>query len=368
MRGTTLITGADGYLGRRLAARLLAEGDDDLILAVRAADRDELAAKRERLAAELGMEPGGRARVMAADVTRDDAWEDLDTRAVTRIVHAAAVTRFNVERDTARRVNAEGTARVLALAARCDRLQRFALLSTLYAAGRRRGEVREQRLSDAGFVNHYEWSKWAAEERVLTAAGELPVSVLRLPTLIADDDSGRVSQYNAFHNTLKLFYYGLLSLMPGDHGTPLSLATAEFTTTAVARLLDPAIAGGVFHICPDPAGTASLGELIDTAFTVFEGEDAFRRRGVLRPLPCDRESFEDLLTASDLLRAGPIHQSLASVSPFAHQLYLPKTFDNTALRAVWPGYAAPDPIALARATCAGLIASRWGRRTQETPR
>ncbi|MEV5510657.1 SDR family oxidoreductase [Streptomyces orinoci] len=366
MRGTTLITGADGYLGRRLAATLLGRDEDDLILTVRAADRAELAVKRERLAAELGPGAMGRARVVAADAGRDGAWADLDPRGVTRIVHAAAVTRFNVDRETARRVNTEGTARLLALAARCDNLQRFALLSTLYAAGRRRGDVHEERLPDAGFVNHYEWSKWAAEEQVLDAAGRLPVSVFRLPTLVAEDDDGRVVQYNAFHNTLKLFYYGLLSLVPGDRGTPLSLATAAFTTAAVARLLDPATGGGVFHICPDPAGTASLGELLDTAFTVFERDEAFRRRGVLRPLPCDRESFQDLLNAADQLRAGPVHQSLSSVSPFAHQLYLPKTFHNPALRAVWPGYAAPDPLALAEATCARLVASRWGRRTEET--
>ncbi|MEU1627595.1 SDR family oxidoreductase [Streptomyces sp. NPDC020096] len=367
MRGTTLITGADGYLGRRLTAALLADGDDDLILAVRAKDSAELTAKQERLAQQLGRDAVGRTRITAADLSLDDALEDIDARAVTRIVHAAAVTRFNVERDIAQSVNVGGTIRLRAFAARCDNLQRLAMLSTLYAAGRRRGDVREERFDDAGFVNHYEWSKWAAEDHVLDAAGDLPVSVLRLPTLIADDDSGEVTQYNAFHNTLKLFYYGLLSLLPGDGTTPLSLATAAFTTSAVTRLLDPAIADGIYHICPDPADTATLDQLIDIAFTVFERDAGFRRRGLIRPLPCDQESFEDLLDAADLLRGGPIHQSLSSVSPFAHQLYLPKTFRNDALRAAWPGYAAPDPIALAETTCIRLIESKWGRRTQETP-
>ncbi|MFJ8314150.1 MULTISPECIES: SDR family oxidoreductase [unclassified Streptomyces] len=364
MNGTTLITGADGYLGRRLAAALLAESDDHLVLAVRAADGSDLAVKQRWLREELGEGATNRSRVVAADVTQDGVLAEIDPRTVTRIVHAAAVTRFNTPRDIAQRVNVDGTARLLAFAARCEHLQRFALLSTLYSAGRRRGAILEERLADSGFVNHYEWSKWAAEELVLDAADELPVSVLRLPTLVADDDDGRVTQYNVFHNTLKLFHYGLLSLVPGERETPLSLATAGFTTAAVTRLLDPAVPGGVYHVCPDPADTASLGELIDTAFAVFERDAGFRRRGVLRPVPCDEESFEDLLNASDLLRAGPLYQSLASVSPFAHQLYLPKTFHNTALRAAWPGYAAPDPIALAQATCARLVATRWGRRSE----
>jgi nucleoside-diphosphate-sugar epimerase len=366
MRGTTVITGADGYVGRRLAAALLAEGDDDLILAVRAEDDAELTRKREELTHDLGPRAVGRTRTVAADLTRDDALRDIDARVVTRIVHAAAVTRFNVERGTAERVNVAGTVRLRAFAARCDNLQRLALLSTLYAAGRRRGDIREQRLADAGFVNHYEWSKWAAEDHVLGADGDVPVSVLRLPTVVADDDSGGVSQYNAFHNTLRLFYYGLLSLVPGEKTTPLSLATASFVSTAVTRLLDPAVADGVYHVCPDPHDTATLGELIDSAFTVFESDAGFRRRGLIRPVPCDQESFKDLLEASDLLRAGPIHQSLSSVSPFAHQLYLPKTFRNESLRAAWPGYAAPDPLVLAEAVCNGLVASKWGRRAQET--
>ncbi|MFC5031406.1 NAD-dependent epimerase/dehydratase family protein [Streptomyces sp. So13.3] len=366
MRGTTVITGADGYLGRRLAAALLDDGDDDLILAVRAASAIELDSKWERLAEELGPDAAGRTRCVAADVRHDSLLSDVDPGVVTRIVHGAAVTRFNVERDIAADINVAGAVRLRAFAGRCENLQRFALLSTLYAAGSHQGDIAEERLPDAGFVNHYEWSKWAAEEQLLGAAGEMPVSVLRLPTVIADDDSGHVTQYNVFHNTLKLFHYGLLSLLPGDEKTPLSLATAAFTVSAVTRLLDPAVADGVYHVCPDPARTPTLGELVDLAFSVFERDSGFRRRGLIRPVPCDRESFDDLLHAATGLRAGPLHQSLASVSPFAAQLYLPKTFRNEALRAAWPAYAAPDPYALTEATCTRLVTSKWGRRPEET--
>ncbi|MEU3465699.1 SDR family oxidoreductase [Streptomyces sp. NPDC006733] len=366
MRGTTVITGAGGYLGRRLAAALLDDGDDELVLAVRAASAAELAAKQERLLRELGPDAVGRTRCVAVDVRRDHLLPDVDPGAVTRIVHAAAVTRFNVERDLAEAVNVHGTVRLLAFAERCAHLRRFALLSTLYAVGSRTGDIAEEPSVPVGFVNHYEWSKWAAEEHVLDAADRIPVSVLRLPTIIADDDSGRVTQYNVFHNTLKLFHYGLLSLLPGDERTPLALATAAFTVTAVTRLLDPAVAGGVYHVCPGPERTPALGELVDTAFTVFARDAGFRRRGLLRPVPCDRESFEDLLLAATGLRAGPLHQSLASVSPFAAQLYLPKTFRNDALRAAWPGGTAPDPYALTEAVCTRLVASKWGRRPEET--
>jgi nucleoside-diphosphate-sugar epimerase len=363
--GTTLITGADGYIGRRVAAALLEAGDDRLVLALRAADAAEFAAKRARLECALPPAAAGRSRdrvrFVPADLSHDGALDQVDARTVTRIVHAAAVTRFSVERDLAQRVNARGTARLTAFAAGCARLERLALLSTLYSAGRRSGDVAERRHGDTGFANHYEWSKWAAEEAVLSAPG-LPVSVFRLPTVIADDDGGRVTQYNAFHNTLKLYFYGLLSLLPGLPSTPLSLATAAFTTTAITRLLDPAAPDGIYHVCPDEADTPVLDQLITVAFSVFERDGAFRRRQLVPPAYCDQESFNDLVAAASHFRAGgPIQESLASVAPFGNQLYLPKTFRNDALRAAWPGYQAPDPVTLVAAVCEQLVASRWGR-------
>ncbi|WP_155370994.1 SDR family oxidoreductase [Catellatospora vulcania] len=337
---STLITGADGYLGRRIAAALRGQ---DLILAVRCADETELDHKRARLAHVAD------APVVPVDLRDADPFARVDPRQVTRIIHAAAVIRFDVTRDTADQVNVAGTARVREFAHRCDRLDQLMLLSTLYSAGRRRGEVHETRHDDAGFVNHYEWSKWAAEECLLDPPG-LPVTVARLPTLIADDTTGAVAQYNAFHHTMRLYHAGLLTLLPGDPATPLSLATAEFTVDAVTALL--AAPPGVYQICPGPV---TLGAAIDTAFAVFEHDPGFRRRMLPRPIPCDQASFHDMAQAAQRLRGGPLQPALASVTPFAEQLYLPKHFRTDRLRAAWPGYRAQDATALVAAACTDLI-------------
>ncbi|MEV0458760.1 SDR family oxidoreductase [Catellatospora methionotrophica] len=337
---TTLITGADGYLGRRIAAALRGE---DLVLAVRCADPAELDRKRARLA-DVADAP-----VVPVDLRDADPFAQVDPRRITRIVHAAAVIRFDVSRDTAERVNVAGTARVREFAQRCDRLDRLMLLSTLYSAGRRRGQVGETRHDDSGFVNHYEWSKWAAEECLLDRP-ELPVSVVRLPTLIAEDAAGAVAQYNAFHHTMRLYYSGLLTLLPGDPATPLSLASAAFTVDAVTALL--AAPTGIYQVCPGPV---TLGAAIDTAFAVFEQDPGFRRRMLPRPVPCDPASFRDLAQAAQRLRGGPLQPALASVTPFAEQLYLPKHFLTDRLRAAWPGYRTQDAVALVAAACTDLI-------------
>lgn len=341
--GVVLVTGAGGYLGGLIAAQAGRRGG-----------------------------AGGPGRVLAldraaADLAAPGALDGVDPRGITHIVHAAAVTSFGVDRSTAAAVNVEGTRRVTEFARRCPDLDRLVLLSTLYTAGQRDGEIAEEPHepgAPAGFANHYEWSKHAAERIVLDSG--LPAIVARVATIAADDDSGRVTQHNAVHNTLKLLYYGLLSLMPGSPEAPLPLATADFTTSAVQSLLGWGEAGepaepGVYHLCPDPEQTATLGQLVEASYAVFEREPAFRRRGILRPLFCDSAAFADLRAGARSLRAGPIYDALESVAPFAAQLYLPKTFANTRLHKAWPGYFAPDPVRLVTATVDCLVRTRWGR-------
>jgi nucleoside-diphosphate-sugar epimerase len=378
MSGRVLVTGADGYLGRRVSARLLLDSDEELVLAVRAADRAELSAKRDGLLRELTAGSGGshtgeatlrsRVRVVPADVTEPEPFAAIERAGLTGVVHAAARTAFNVDRTLARRVNVEGTRRLAEFAHSCQKLERLLVLSTLYSAGRRVGVVTEAgHTGDGEFVNHYEWSKHEAERHLLTSCADLPLTIARLATIVADDGRGEVRQYNAFHNTLKMFYYGLLSLMPGEPATRLYLATAEFTCRGLAYLARPTTPGGVFHLAPGPEESVTLGQGLDAAFAVFESDPGYRRRRLLRPEFCDIDSFRDLVAASSGLSASPMAQALSSVAPFAEQMFLPKEFDNTRLRAAWPDYRAGDPRALVEATCTRLVASRWGRNGDRNP-
>jgi nucleoside-diphosphate-sugar epimerase len=353
--GVTLITGADGYLGLRIARRLRAEGTP-VVATVRALDRAHLATKTAALRAVLG----GDLEVVAADVGTADPFAGVDAAPITRIVHAAAVTRFNVPEDLARSTNVEGTARVVELARRCPRLDRLVLLSTVYSSGLASGPADEELTpDDAGFANFYEWSKWESEQ--VAADAGLPLVIARVSTVIADDPSGAVGQYNAVHNTLRLYFYGLLSLMPGDEDTPVYFVTGDSAADGIVRLLPAAAPLGVFHVCPDRAASATLGDFVELAFAEYERHEHFRRRRVLRPLFCAIEAFDDLVAASRTFRGSPVNQALESVSPFARQLYVHKDVSNDRLRSVWPDYAPPDPRAFITATTAHLVRTRWGR-------
>jgi nucleoside-diphosphate-sugar epimerase len=355
MDGVTLITGADGYLGLRIARLLRAVGAP-VVATVRALDRAHLATKAAALRAALGPDVD----VIAADVGTPDPFADVDVAPITRIVHAAAVTRFNVPEDLARATNVEGTARVVELARRCPRLDRLVVLSTVYSSGLASGPATEDLgPGDAGFANFYEWSKWESEH--VAARSGLPLVIARVSTVIADDPSGTVGQYNAVHNTLRLYYYGLLSLMPGDEDTPVYFVTGDSAAEGIVRLLPAGAPLGVFHVCPDRAASATLADFVELAFAEYERHEHFRRRRVLRPLFCAIEAFDDLVAASRTFRGSPVNQALESVSPFARQLYVHKDVSNDRLRSTWPAYAPPDPRAFITATAAHLVRTRWGR-------
>ena len=343
---TVLVTGASGYVGGLVVRRLVAAGDEVLAHGRSPSDVE-------------GATP------VLGDLAGADPFAAVPTAVrsrITGIVHAGAVTRFDVDRALARSVNVGGTAKVVAFARTCPRLDSLGVVSTVYATGLRSGPVAEELYDDGpGFANDYEWSKWESEQVVARDGDGLPWRIIRVATVVADDDSGSVTQHNAFHETLKLWFHGLLPLVPGNGDTRLYVVTGEFVAGAIVALMDPAGPDGVFHVAHEAGASLTLAEALDVVAEAFDSVESFRRRRVLRPLLGDKESFDLLAGGVGAFGGGLVRQSLGSVVPFARQLFVSKDLDNRRLRAAVDGYRAPDAAELVRRTCDHLVATRWGR-------
>jgi nucleoside-diphosphate-sugar epimerase len=351
-----LVTGAGGYLGRRLAERLLETSEASVVLWLHG-DPAAPPAAPSALARF-----GARVQVAAGELGAPDAFAGIDPSTLTHIVHAAAVTRFNVESDLADRVNLGGARQVFELAARCPALEHLVQVSTIYAAGLRDGEIAELPLTRAPrFANHYERSKWQAEQQLLEVYPQLPATIARVATVIVDDLGGAVTQKNAVHNTLRLLFHGLLSLLPGLASTPVYFVTGKLVVDALAALLLGDARPRIVHISHTADESATLGELVDVAFDVFAADPTFRSRRLLPPRLVDAESFELLVSGIDGFGGDAVRQALASVAPFARQLFSAKQVKNDHLRALLPSYAAPPPAELVRRTVETLVETRWGK-------
>jgi thioester reductase-like protein len=357
---SVFITGADGYLGSRVARRYLDSTDLRVRLWVRAGDPAEFETKKAALIERLSPR-ADRVSYHWGDLLWEAPFPSLDLSGISHVVHCAAITRFNVDEHSARRINVEGTARVLEFADRCPDLRSVGLVSTVYSSGLKAGPIEEVRFDDTGFANHYEQSKWSAEELLFNRFDHLPWRVLRVATIVADDEDGRVSQYNAVHNTLKLFYYGLLSIVPGRPATPVYFVTGSSASEALFALVSGGESRSIYHVNHTRAESLTLQELIEVAFECFSEEKSFRTRRVLKPLFSDAESFDLLVEGARSFGGGVIGQALSSVAPFAKQLFIAKDIHNARLSSALGGFPAPDRRRILENTCRDLVCTGWGR-------
>jgi nucleoside-diphosphate-sugar epimerase len=356
-----LVTGAGGYLGARTAKRLLETSDDEVVLWIHAGSIEEARTKAAPIARLLSAFEG-RIAFSHGELAAAEPFASVDPRAIGAIVHAAAVTRFNVEASVADEVNLGGAEKAFAFAERCPSLDHLTYVSTAYVAGLRTGAIAEALSVDAPpFANHYERSKWESERALAERHASLPWRIARVATVISDDERGGVTQYNAVHNTLKLFYYGLVSLVPGLGDTPLYFVTGDFVAEALAAIVRGSEPRAVYLVAHARSESLTLDELISLAFEAFETSESFRSRRVLKPLYVNAESFEALVDGIEGFGGDVVKQALRSVAPFARQLFASKDFANARLRTVMPDYHAPDPRALARAVCGALVRTRWGK-------
>jgi nucleoside-diphosphate-sugar epimerase len=354
-----LVTGADGYLGFRLAARLMTRGTS-LCLWVRASTEEERARKTAALSATLGL-PNPEVELRFGDLSHDSPFDGVDPSSISAIVHGAAVTRFNVDSATAQAVNVDGAVKLFRFAERCENLERLLLLSTVYASGLAAGVIPEAPLPEAGFANEYERSKWKAEAELVRGFDRLPWLTLRVATVLADNHAGEVTQHNAVHNTLQLLYYGFISTLPGSPATPVYLVTGDFVVDSISAALDRGEPRRVYHVAHRRDQSLRLGELVDLAFETFREDPQFRRKSAIKPLYVDRGSFDLLRDALSGFAGGAVNQAIGSVAPFAAQLFIDKDVRNENLLSLLGGDPAGDAAALARETCRTLLRTRFGR-------
>ena len=358
---TTLITGADGHVGKALANWLIKNSNEDLLLLVRAKGLKEETDKH----ASLGeLVTHSRCRVLFSDLTDSHPFVDISPALVTDIIHAAAVTSFAVDKKTASEVNIEGTRKLLRFAETCSNLRRFCFVSTLYTAGLQEGSIEESSNKiEPQFANYYEWSKWQAEQLVANNLS-IPWHIYRVATIVGEDNGGVVVQQNAIHNTLRLLFYGLLSVIPGKEDTRVYMVSTEFVANTIGALLSSNLPDGVFHISDAGTEAVRLGEVIDIVYAAFNQDAYFSRMRILKPLFCDQQAFDTLVSAVSQLNSTAF-QSLHSVAPFAPQLFSDKNIQTIKMTGALPDCQAPDSRALLKAVAGYLAATRWGLRAAE---
>lgn len=318
-RGALLLTGATGLVGEALIPLLRGAYPHRPLVALTRNPASLGIAGVLALRADLSL-PGLGLSARVHALLRDR---------VTQIVHSAADIRFRVSVEESRQTNVAGTREMLALAAECRHLERFLHVSTIYAAGKTPGTILEQPLDGrAGFVNAYQQTKSEAEALVLEAMPRIPAAIARLSSLIGSS-SGRVHQFNYFHQTIKAIPWNPLPAIPADPTAIIDMAASDWTGKALHHLYEYCFEPGrIYHVCAGPDRAWSVAKLLDSTYDIFESHHPtlrLRRRPRLVPF----DEFEQVLAKIRHRIPSALDQWLDALFSFLPHLSMQQRFDNS---------------------------------------
>ncbi len=262
-----LLTGATGFVGTQVLARYLEHTDRPVYVLVRA--QDEKAAE-DRLRGKLSTLFGqadlpDRLVALPGDIESPglglaDEERERVAKEVGEIVHAAASVSFELPLDASRRINVEGTRRMLELAELVrDRggLDNFSYISTAYVAGTHGGEFGEDDF-DLGqdFRNPYERSKFEAERLVRDHADDLPLKIFRPSIIVGEASSGWTDTFNVLYAPLRAFARGHLPVVPARQRAPVDVVPVDYVADAVFELSRrPVEHAETYHLVAGPEAT-----------------------------------------------------------------------------------------------------------------
>lgn len=250
-----VITGAAGYLGSRIALKLVRQGWTGLAVV-----RDKgLVTSRRRLdmaLQSLGAATTELARIgnISGDLLDDDLRLPNLKSGVDAFLHCAAMVKTSRNEQEVTRANLDGTKKALQLAAEC-RAESFIHIGTAYSCGQgsqdpRITSVTSEETRFGAFNNSYETSKAAAEAYVKESS--INWTILR-PTILYHNasfgcagtgetgcDLGLVGWFNLISAVYKIAQKNSIEEVhiPGHEGANLNLLDVDDFATMVSHLVE----------------------------------------------------------------------------------------------------------------------------------
>lgn len=278
----SVITGATGFVGRNLLARLLARGDGVLAI-VRPESVERLRAIVRRLGVdtdEVGVVLGDlrKPRLGAGD-------DDLERLfGAEHFFHVAAVYDLAADPAATGAANVDGTRHALELAAAAA-VGCFHHVSSIAVAGRYDGVFTEDMLDEAVGLDHPYFASKHEAERLVRATAAVPWRIYRPGVVVGRSDNGEMDKVDGPY----YFFPWLerLAALPGPKPLPivlpvdglLNIVPVDYVAAAIDHIAhQPGFDGRTFHIVdPHPR---TVVEVVDRFSRVAGGP-----RVVAAPLP-----------------------------------------------------------------------------------
>jgi NAD(P)-dependent dehydrogenase (short-subunit alcohol dehydrogenase family) len=242
------VTGGTGFIGRHLLEALLAR-EGTIYALVREGSRGRLDEVRRRLGGEDHIVP------VVGDIAKPELGVEGFEEPIDHLFHLAAIYDMQVDEETSRRANVEGTRHVVEFANAHD-VKLLHHVSSLAVAGRYEGLFREDMFDEGQKLDHpYLWTKWEAE-KIVREHLDKPFRVYRPGVVLGHSETGQMDKIDGpyyFFGLIKRLRYALPAWFPlaGPEGGKVNVVPVDFVARAmdhIAHLPDSELSGDTFHL------------------------------------------------------------------------------------------------------------------------
>jgi NAD(P)-dependent dehydrogenase (short-subunit alcohol dehydrogenase family) len=264
------VTGATGFIGKRLVKTLLARRGSSVSFLMRAGSEGKLDALYEY----WGL--NGAAKKRALPVTGDltakklgvasDAMKALKGT-VDAVYHLAAVYDLGADADSQIAVNVEGTRNVCEFAKAVD-AKHFHHVSSIAAAGLYEGVFREDMFDEAEGLDHPYFMTKHESEKIVRKECKLPWTVYRPAVVVGDSATGEMDKIDGPYYFFKLIQRMRQILPPwfpsvGLEGGRINIVPVDFVVACLDHISHSkhAVNGKCFQLV-DPQGYR-VGDVLD---------------------------------------------------------------------------------------------------------
>lgn len=260
------ITGATGFIGRRLVKKLLEREGSEVYFLMREASADKLPSLLAYWNPQRSSAIPVHGDVRAAGLGIDARAAAALTDTIDHFFHLAAIYDLKADPEPQVATNIGGTRNAVALAG-VLRAKHFHHVSSIAAAGLYEGTFREDMFDEAERLDHPYFSTKHVSEKIVRTSCPVPWTVYRPGMVVGDSRSGEMDKVDGpyyFFKPIQRLRRVLPPWMPaiGIEGGRINIVPVDYVVDAMCHIAHQQRAGGeCFHLT-DPA-PMRVGEVLN---------------------------------------------------------------------------------------------------------
>ena len=261
------VTGATGFIGKRLVKKLLARKGNVVYFLMRETSRDKVPALLEywEVSKTRAIPIFGDLREPKLGVSKDDT--KLLTKNIDHFFHLAAIYDMKADADEQMAVNVEGTRQTVAFANAIG-AKNLHHVSSIAAAGLFEGIFREDMFDEAENLDHPYFLTKHESEKIVRKEAKVPFRVYRPGMVVGDSKTGEMDKIDGPYYFFKLIQRVRQLLPPwmpmiGLEGGRINIVPVDYVVNAMDHIAhQEKLNANCFHLTdPEPM---RVGDVLNT--------------------------------------------------------------------------------------------------------